>query len=86
VKDADLLICEGMYGEDEDQPKAVENKHMTMKEAAKLAKEACASSLWLTHYSPAVTYPSEYHDELRKIYPKTIMGTDRMTITLKFED
>ncbi|MDA3847050.1 MAG: ribonuclease Z [Vallitaleaceae bacterium] len=86
VREADLFICEGMDGEDEDQPPAIENKHMTMKEAAQLAKEARVTELWLTHYSPAVTYPSEYLKNLVKVFPKTIMGTDRMTTTLKFED
>ena len=40
ARDADLFICEGMYGEKDKQAKAVENKHMTFYEAARLAKEA----------------------------------------------
>ena len=34
AKDADLFICEGMYGEPEKKAKAVEYKHMTFYEAA----------------------------------------------------
>ena len=37
AKDADLFICEGMYGEPEKKAKAVEYKHMTFYEAAELA-------------------------------------------------
>ena len=36
---ADLLILEGMYGEPDKLVKAREHKHMTMYEAAKIAKE-----------------------------------------------
>ena len=36
-KDADLLICEGMYGEKDKISKARENKHMTFYEAADIA-------------------------------------------------
>ena len=40
AKDADLFICEGMYGEPDKLAKAKEYKHMTFSEAASLAKEA----------------------------------------------
>ena len=60
VKNADLFICEGMYGEPGKEEKAVEYKHMTFKEAANLAKEAEVQELWLTHYSPSLSYPEEY--------------------------
>ena len=39
---ADLLILEGMYGEPDKLVKAREHKHMTMYEAAKIAKEVGA--------------------------------------------
>ena len=39
-KGSDLLILEGMYGEPDKLVKAREHKHMTMYEAAKIAKEA----------------------------------------------
>ena len=40
AREADLFICEGMYGEDGKEAKAREYKHMTFYEAARLAKEA----------------------------------------------
>ena len=69
AKDSDLFICEGMYGEKEKAAKAVEYKHMTFYEAAQLAREAQVGELWLTHYSPSLTRPEEYMDDVRKIFP-----------------
>lgn len=44
-------------------------KHMTFYEAARLAKTAQVKEMWLTHYSPSLTRPEEYMDEVRKIFP-----------------
>lgn len=84
-KNADLLICEGMYGEKEKIAKAKENKHMTFYEAANIAKEAKVKELWLTHYSPSLIYPEEYKDEVRKIFKATKIPRDRRSITLEFD-
>ena len=86
AKGADLFICEGMYGEKDKRAKAVENKHMTFYEAARLAKEADVGELWLTHYSPSLTRPEEYMDEVRRIFPRAKAGKDRKSVELKFED
>ncbi len=83
---SDLLILEGMYGEPEKLVKAKENKHMTMYEAAKVAKAAGVPELWLTHYSPSLTHPEEYLGDVRKIFPSTIAAKDGRTIELKFEE
>ena len=66
---SDLFICEGMYGEKDKDAKAREYKHMTFYEAAKLAKNAQVKEMWLTHYSPSLTRPEEYMDDVRKIFP-----------------
>ena len=83
---ADLFICEGMYGEKDKQAKAVANKHMTFYEAARLAKEADVKEMWLTHYSPSLTRPEEYMNEVRRIFPRAVAGKDRKSIELDFED
>lgn len=83
---ADLLICEGMYGEPDKLVKAKENKHMTMYEAAQVAVKAQVPQLWLTHYSPSLTHPEEYIKEVRKIFENTIAAKDGRTIELKFEE
>ena len=83
---ADLFICEGMYGEQGMDQKAKEHKHMTMYDAAKLAKDAGVSELWLTHFSPSMSWPQDYIDEVRKIFPAAHMGTDGRSTVLKFSD
>ena len=85
AQDADLFICEGMYGEKEKDSKAIEHKHMTFAEAARLAKEAQAAELWLTHYSPSLTRPEEYLGEVRKIFSNTKAGKDGKSLTLDFD-
>ena len=86
AKDSDLFICEGMYGEKEKAAKAAEYNHMTFYEAAELAKEAGVKEMWLTHYSPSLTRPEEYMDEVRKIFPEAKAGKDKMSAEMKFEE
>ena len=85
AKDADLFICEGMYGEDGKEAKAREYKHMTFYEAARLAKEANPKQLWLTHYSPSLTRPEEFMDKVREIFPRAKAAKDAWTVELEFE-
>lgn len=86
AQNADLLICEGMYGESDKVLKAVEYKHMTFYEAAKVAKEACVKEMWLTHYSPSLLRPGDYINEVRKIFPNTYASKDGRSTTLKFPE
>ena len=83
---SDLFICEGMYGEKDKQKKAKEYKHMTFYEAAKLAKDAEVAEMWLTHYSPSLSKPEEYMDEVREIFPNAIAAKDRRSVELVFSD
>lgn len=83
---SDLFICEGMYGEKEKGAKAVEYKHMTFYEAANLAKEADVKEMWLTHYSPSLTRPEEYMDDVRAIFPCAKAGKDGMSVELDFPE
>ncbi len=86
AEDADLFICEGMYGEPDKLAKAKEYRHMTFYEAAQMAKQAKVSQMWLTHYSPSLTRPEEYMDEVRKIFPASVAAKDGRTVTLNFEE
>lgn len=85
-READLLILEGMYGEPDKLVKAKEHKHMTMYEAARIAKDANAASLWLTHYSPSLVRPEEYMDAVRKIFPAAVAAKDGRSTELNFEE
>ncbi len=83
---ADLFICEGMYGEPENITKAKDKKHMTMYEAATIAKRAQVQEMWLTHYSPSLIRPEEFMREVKKIFPNSVAAKDGRSIELKFED
>lgn len=85
---ADIFICEGMYGEKDAESisKARDKKHMTMYEAAEIAKKAQPKEMWLTHYSPSMIKPEQYLDEVRKIFPRAVVSKDRRTLELKFEE
>lgn len=87
AQNADLFICEGMYGDDESLPKARENRHMLFSEAARLAADAGGvRELWLTHYSPSLPNPKAYRDIARAIFPHTHTARDGWTKELRFED
>ncbi len=86
AKEADLFICEGMYGEPEKKQKAKEYKHMTFYEAAELAKKAGVKEMWLTHYSPSLTRPEDYMQEVRKIFPNSVAAKDGRSVDLLFEE
>ena len=83
---ADLLVCEGMYGEPGMDKKAREHRHMTMQEAAQIGKDAQPVNMWLTHYSPSLVRPDQYMSSVHAIYPNIIAAKDGQEITLKFED
>ena len=85
AEEADLFICEGMYGEKEKAAKATEYKHMTFYEAAELARDARVREMWLTHYSPSLTRPEPFMDDVKKIFPNTKAGKDGMSAELMFE-
>ena len=86
AQDADLFICEGMYGEDGKEAKAREHRHMTMYEAADLARRAQPREMWLTHYSPSLTRPEEFMDKVKKIFPRAKAARDGWTKELMFEE
>ncbi|MEA4972604.1 MAG: ribonuclease Z [Candidatus Metalachnospira sp.] len=86
VKDSDLFICEGMYGDNDKLQKAVEYKHMLFSEAAKLARIGKVNELWLTHLSPSLSEPEEYIDNAKSIFKNTSVGYDRMTKRINFSE
>lgn len=83
---ADLFICEGMYGEADKDRKAVEHKHMTFIEAARLARRAQPEELWLTHYSPSLVRAEDYMGQVREIFPRAYPGKDGKSVELDFRE
>lgn len=80
---SDLLVCEGMYGDDEYIEKMNEKGHMVFSQSAKIAVDSNSKALWLTHYSPALTDPDEYKEFVRRIFPRTTISKDGQYILLK---
>ena len=86
AKGSDLFICEGMYGENDKECKAKENRHMTFEEAARMAKTAEVEQMWLTHFSPSLVRPGDYIDRARRIFPAAELGSDGKSVDLMFRD
>ncbi|MBC7765968.1 MAG: ribonuclease Z [Hyphomonadaceae bacterium] len=86
IKDADLFICEGMYGDQTDASKAVNKKHMLFTEAAQLAKDGGVKEMWLTHYSPSLKEPELFVEGARDVFARTVVGTDLLCKRICFED
>jgi len=85
ARDADLFICEGLYGDPDKQEKAAAHKHMSFQEAARIANAANVKELWLTHFSPAMPDPKNYLSHATAIFANSKTGKDRKTKTLTFE-
>lgn len=83
AKGSDLFICEGMYCDEEMRDKMDEKHHMLFTDAASIAKKADVPELWLTHYSPALVKPKDYEENVREIFPNTVISYDGMKKTIK---
>lgn len=83
AENSDLLVCEGMYGDDEYIEKMREKGHMVFSQSAEIALKSGSERLWLTHYSPALVNPSEYAESIRKIFGNTTISHDGERMTLK---
>ena len=83
---ADLLILEGMYGDEAKMPQALKNHHMIFAEAAAVAREAEAGALLLTHFSTSLEDPEAYLPEARKIFENTWAAKDGQTVVLRYPE
>lgn len=86
VRESDLFVCEGMYGENDKLDKARGYKHMLFSEAAQIAKKGNVKEMWLTHFSPSMPFPNDFINNARNIFPNTFAGKDRKQRTFDFED
>ena len=86
TRDSELLICEGMYGDEAQKEKAIERKHMLFSEAAQIAKKGNVKELWLTHFSPSLVNPCDYLHNAAAIFPHTLIGEDLLTKQLNYEE
>ena len=81
---ADLLILEGMYGDEEKMPLALKNHHMMFSEAARIASGAKAGALLLTHFSTSMSDPVEYLPAAKSIFSRTYAASDGLVVTLRY--
>jgi ribonuclease Z len=86
LRGVDLLVCEGTYGDDADQEKAISKTHMTFREAATIARDAEAGALWLTHFSPALADPGLFLGNATSVFPNTTIGYSGLQTTLAFPE
>lgn len=82
VRNSDLLVCEGMYGDISKKQSMNEKGHMLMQDACGIALKADVRNLWLTHYSPAESTPEIYEDEMKNIFENVNISHDGDKISL----
>jgi ribonuclease Z len=86
AKEADLLIAEATYGENEQAQLAIDHGHMNFAQAAAVASKSGVKQLWLVHYSQMIEDPEMYLPNASEIFPETYCGRDGMRTTLQFEN
>ncbi len=83
ARDADLFIGEGMYGDLAKRESMDDKHHMLMQDSCRIAMEAGAKRLWLTHYSPAEKGPMAWKEALEAICPFVHISQDGDHIQIK---
>lgn len=85
IEESDLLVCEATYGDDEEE-KAINNTHMTFKEAAILAKDSNVKKLVLTHFNAGLENPETYKTNAVEIFQNTVIGYDGYRTSISYQD
>jgi ribonuclease Z len=80
AQDATVLICESTFHSDEKR-NAIKHAHMTALEAGKLASDANAKKLILTHLSPRYTSTLAHIQEAQEFHSDVIFAEDFMKVT-----
>jgi len=85
IRDSDLLICEGMFGEELAED-AADKKHLTAVQAAQIARQGGVGRLGLIHYSPRYTERDLRNllHQAKKIFPRTFLTRDLQIIDLPY--
>jgi ribonuclease Z len=75
AKDADILISEATYASDVGG-RAKEYSHLTAADSAKIAKDAGAKKLILTHFSQRYTSLKPIEEDAKKVFPHVALAND----------
>lgn len=81
-RNADLMIAEGMYSDDAMAGAVREKMHSLYSQSARLAAQAAAKRLWLTHFSPALTQPQAGLSSAREFFPAALAAHDGIRLEL----
>ncbi len=79
AQDADLLVCESTFLDSEEKI-AHEYFHMTVGQAATLAKEAQVGTLMLAHFSQRYRKLEEFRIAAEKIFPRVVVSKDLLQV------
>ncbi len=82
ARGADLLVAESTF-DDSKADKASEYGHSTASEAARLARNARAKELILTHLSVAYKDPSVLLKQAKRIFRRTLMAYDLLRLEVR---
>ena len=79
ARNADLLIHEATYTKDLEE-EARQYGHSTAAQAARIAREAGARRLLITHFSTRFPDPAPLLEEARAIFPDTVLAQELMKV------
>jgi hypothetical protein len=86
ARDADLLVHESTFGDDEAE-RAAETTHSTAREAARVARDAGARRLLLTHLSSRYdAEPETLHRQASEETSSCAIAEDGMTVEVELRD
>jgi ribonuclease Z len=85
-RNADLLVHEATFGDDEAE-RAAETGHSTAREAATVARLADVRRLVLTHISARYSYDaSDLEREAKQVFANTLIARDGTEVDVAYED
>lgn len=87
VRESDVFICEGMFTEDLAET-AMEKRHLTAQQAARIARDGNVGQLGLIHYSPRYSDRElkKLAQEAREIFPEAFLTRDLQRIGIPYKD